>query len=90
MKLRPLCESYLRRGSLDKVVDEVPLLVTHDHPCPLVWLQPEGLEGELLKEVHPRIPRFTHKLHLVSGKSTSKVAVAAAAAATHFTTSVLL
>jgi len=61
-----LKEMYLWRRSFDEVVDEVSLLVTHDHPRPLVRLQSQRLEGELLQEVHPGISRLTQQLHLVT------------------------
>ena len=63
--------SNLRGRSLDEVVDEVSLLVADDHPGPLVRLQPQGLQGELLKEFHPRIASFAQQLHFADLGSNS-------------------
>jgi len=57
-KNKLLIGSNLGGISLDEVVDEVPLLVADDHPGPLVRLQPQGLQGELLEELHPRVASF--------------------------------
>ena len=55
---------YLWRGPFNEVVDEGPLFVTDHHPGPLVRLQPQGLQGELLQEVDPGIPGLAQKFHL--------------------------
>ena len=56
--------SYLWRWPFNEVVDKGPLFVTDHHPGPLVRLQPQGLQGELLQEVDPGIPGLAQKFHL--------------------------
>ena len=55
---------YLWIRPLNEVSDERPLLVRDQHPRPLVRLQSQRLQGEVLDEVIPRIVVVT-VAHLV-------------------------
>lgn len=50
---------------LNEVGDEVPLLVRDKHPSPLVRLQSQRPQGEVLEEVISRVAALTHIAGLV-------------------------
>ena len=51
---------------LNEVGEESPLLVGNQHPSPLVRLQAQRLESEVLNEVKPGVAALSHDLIVIN------------------------